>query len=225
MAMILTDILPPAELAALQAELAVADWIDGSATAGGQAAGVKANHQLAADDPVTVRWAAAIGNALGPHQGFMSGALPARITVPMFSRYGPGESYGLHIDNAVRFDGRERLRTDLAATIFLADPASYDGGELIVETSFGATSIKLAAGQVLLYPAASRHRVAPVTRGYRYAAILWVQSMVRDDTRRQMLIELDRSIQSLRAEIGPGHAQLVSLTGTYHNLLRCWAEV
>jgi len=171
MALVLSQMLPPAMLATLQAELASANWQDGATTAGGQARSVKANQQLDPADPVAKRGAAAISAALAKHNGFMAAALPRRHTQPMFSRYGPGEAYGLHIDNALRLQGNERLRTDLAATLFLSDPASYDGGELTIETGLGTPSVKLAAGQMILYPATTRHRVAPVTRGRRLAAV------------------------------------------------------
>lgn len=225
MAVILTDILEPQQLADLQSALASASWMDGKSTAGPLSASVKANHQLPLSDPVAKPWAATISAALARHQGFTAAALPHRITTPLFSRYTDGEAYGLHIDNAVRTEGAARLRADLAATLFLADPASYDGGELVVETGFGTPAVKLPAGQILLYPATSRHRVAPVTRGHRLAAVFWVQSMVRDDGQRALLLDLDRSIQALTAELGPTHAQLLPLTGTYHNLLQRWADV
>lgn len=225
MAVILTDILSAERLAALQAALVGADWQDGKTTAGPQSASVKANQQLAPADPAAKAWAAEISAALARHQGFTAAALPHRMTAPMFNRYAPGNQYGTHIDNAVRTEGRERLRSDLAATLFLADPASYDGGELIVETGFGAPAVKLPAEQMLLYPATCRHRVAPVTRGVRLAAVFWVQSMVRGDAERTLLLDLDRSLQALMLELGPNHAQLLPLTAVYHNLLQRWAEV
>ncbi len=224
MALVLTDILPPAALAALQSALGDAAWRDGRASAGPQSAAVKANSQMAADDPLARQWSGTIGTALGEHRGFMTAALPRRITTPLFSRYMPGEHYGAHVDNAVRAEGRERLRTDLAATLFLSAPESYDGGELEVETSFGRPRFKLAAGQMLLYPASSRHAVLPVTRGVRLAAVLWVQSMVRSDADRMLLLELDRSVQALGAALGPDHPELLTLATIYHNLLRRWVE-
>ncbi|WP_439532954.1 Fe2+-dependent dioxygenase [Polymorphobacter sp.] len=224
MAVILSQILAPEVLAQLQADLAGAAWQDGSATAGPQARGVKANQQLDLADTVAKSAAATIGAALARHSGFMAAALPRRHTVPMFSRYGPGDSYGLHIDNALRLNGQERLRTDLAATLFLGDPQSYSGGELIIETGLGTPAIKLPAGQMVLYPATTRHRVAPVTRGHRLAAVFWVQSMVRDDGQRALLLDLDRATQALGHTVGANDPNIVSLTGTYHNLLRRWLD-
>lgn len=224
MAVILSQLLSAADLATLQADLAAANWQDGSATAGPQARSVKANQQLAPNDPVAQRGAATISAALARHSGFIAAALPCRHTAPLFSRYSEGEAYGFHIDNALRMNGNERLRTDLAATLFLSDPASYDGGELTIETGLGTPSVKLPAGQMILYPATTRHRVAPVARGQRYAAVLWIQSMVRDDGQRALLLDLDRATQTLSANLGANNPQILSLTGTYHNLLRRWVE-
>jgi PKHD-type hydroxylase len=225
MATIITDILSAAQLGELQAGLTRADWRDGKTTAGRQSAGVKANQQLDGADPLAQRWGQTIGAALARHTGFVAAALPRRLSPILFSRYGPGEHYGLHIDNAVRPDAGGPLRTDLGATLFLADPASYDGGELMIETGFGTSAFKLPAGQMLLYPATTLHRVAPVTRGTRLAAVFWVQSMVRSDADRALLLDLDRSIQTLSAALGANHAQILSLARTYHNLLRRWVEV
>ena len=224
MAVILSNILTTQELASLQADLATATWGDGSATAGEQARSVKANEQLAPEDAIAKRGAALITGALARHSGFLATALPRRLTQPMFSRYSTGHAYGLHIDNALRMQGNERLRTDLAATLFLSDPDSYDGGELTIETGLGTPSVKLPAGHMILYPATTRHRVAPVTRGQRTAAILWVQSMVRDNAQRDLLLDLDRSTQALSKSLGANNPQVVALTGTYHNLLRLWLD-
>ncbi|MBB6228920.1 PKHD-type hydroxylase [Polymorphobacter multimanifer] len=224
MALILTDILAPDALAVLQSALAGAAWQNGRESAGAQSAAVKANGQLAGDDPMAREWSGAITIALSRHQGFHTAALPRRITTPLFSRYGVGEHYGAHIDNAIRAEGRERMRTDLAATLFLSPPDDYDGGDLAVETSFGRPRFKLPAGQMLLYPASSRHEVLPVTRGTRLAAVLWVQSLVRDDADRMLLLDLDRSVQALAADRGPNDPHILALTSTYHNLLRRWVE-
>jgi PKHD-type hydroxylase len=224
MAIIIGQILSAQALATLQADLAAAPWQDGSATAGPQARSVKANHQLDGTDPVAKRAAATISAALAVNTGFIAAALPRRHTIPMFSRYGPGEAYGVHIDNALRLQGSERLRTDLAATLFLADPASYDGGELVIETGFGTSQVKLPAGQMIVYPATTRHQVAPVTRGARLAAVFWIQSMVRDEGARALLIDLDRAIQGLTQTVGAGNPHILGLTGTYHNLLRRWLD-
>jgi PKHD-type hydroxylase len=209
----------------LQVALADADWRDGKATAGRQSADVKANRQLDAADPLAQRWGQTIGTALARHNGFVAAALPRRLSAVLFSSYRPGEQYGLHIDNAVRLDGGGPLRADVAATLFLSDPASYDGGELVIETGYGTSAFKLPAGQMLVYPATTLHRVAPVTRGARVAAVFWAQSMVRSDADRELLLDLDRSVQALSAALGANHAQVLSLARTYHNLLRRWAEV
>lgn len=224
MAHILNDILDPDALAELQAAMVVSEWHDGRTSAGPQSAAVKANSQMRRESPVAKQWSAAISAALGGHAGFMAAALPRRITPPLFSRYCSGDRYGAHIDNAIRAEGSERLRTDLAATLFLSPPESYEGGELAIETSFGRSRFKLPAGQMILYPASSRHEVLAVTRGTRFAAVIWVQSMVRSDADRSLLLDLDRSAQALTRELGANHPQLLVLTGVYHNLLRRWAE-
>jgi len=224
MAILLDQILDQPTLKALQADLAAADWQDGGSTAGAQARAVKANQQLAPDNPVAKRAAALITQGLAKHAGFIAAALPRRHTIPMFSRYDPGQTYGAHIDNALRMHGQDRLRCDLAATLFLSDPKTYDGGELIIETGLGTPSAKLPAGQMIIYPATTLHRVAPVTKGHRIAAIIWIQSMIRDDRHRTLLLDLDRNTQALSKHLGPNHPQVVSLTGTYHNLLRLWLE-
>jgi PKHD-type hydroxylase len=225
MAHILSGLLSEGELQALRAALAGAEWKDGRATAGPQSASVKANHQLAPDDPVAREWGSRIVQALGRHQGFFAAALPHRLSAPLFSRYRAGESYGLHIDNALRTEAGGRMRTDLAATLFLSAPDSYAGGELVIETEFGQPRVRLAAGQMVLYPADSRHRVAEVTRGERLAVVFWVQSMVPDARTRALLLELDRSVQALKRDLAPDHPELLALTGVYHSLLRRWAQV
>ena len=157
----------------------------------------------------------------------MAAALPAKVWPPLFNRYGGGEQFAMHVDNAVRVKraGGERLRSDLSATLFLSDPERYAGGELTVEDTYGAHSVKLAAGDLILYPASSLHHVTPVTSGERLASFFWVQSMIRDDSQRRVLFDLDVAVQRLAGELGQAHASVVALTGTYHNLLRMWAEV
>jgi PKHD-type hydroxylase len=221
---VIPALLSATDLAAIGADLAGAGWVDGRATAGARAAAVKANSQLAAEDPVAQRWGPPLQQALLRHPRFIAAALPLRLLPPLFSRYGDGDHYGPHIDNAIRPVGQLTVRTDLAATLFLSDPAGYDGGALNIDTSLGPQRVKLAAGDLLLYPATSRHQVETVSRGTRLAAIFWVQSMVRDAAARALLFDLDQTIQALAADRGQADAQVVALTGTYHNLIRMWAE-
>ncbi len=221
---IIPALLTPAEIAGMQRDLANAPWADGRATAGFQGAAVKRNRQLTDEVPVARNWGNRILDALGRSPRFVSAALPHRIIPPLFSRYEVGDAFGTHVDNAIRVIGSAKVRTDLAATLFLSDPASYSGGELVIETRFGPQQVKLAAGDLVLYPAASLHQVAPVTRGERLAAIIWLQSMIRDDAARALLLELDETVQALGGELGAGHARVVALTGIYHNLVRTWAE-
>ncbi|WP_315760613.1 Fe2+-dependent dioxygenase [Sphingomonas sp. Y38-1Y] len=201
-------------------------WIDGNATSGPQAALAKRNEQLVEDDAATVEAGRVILDALGRSPLFVAGALPLKVFPPLFNRYAGGQAFDVHVDNAVRLKrGSDfRLRSDLSMTVFLADPADYDGGELVVEDLFGEQRVKLAAGDAVLYPASSLHRVEPVTRGTRVASFLWIQSMVRDDGERRILFDLDRAIQRVAADKGQGDRSVVELTGVYHNLLRRWAD-
>ncbi|NLR71399.1 Fe2+-dependent dioxygenase [Novosphingobium sp. ERN07] len=219
-------LLRPEDVTALRALIDAADWEDGNATSGHQARLVKHNLQLpedceAARDAGQIVLAALSGNPL-----FIAAALPLRIYPPMFNSYAGGQTYGLHVDNAMRLRAGTdfRVRCDLSMTVFLEDPAAYDGGELTIETRFGAQTVKLAAGDAVLYPSSSLHMVQPVTRGRRVASFFWIQSMVRDDAARDTLFELDQSIQTLAAQVGQGDPAIVRLTGVYHNLLRQWAE-
>ncbi|HBR4443857.1 TPA: Fe2+-dependent dioxygenase, partial [Klebsiella pneumoniae] len=175
--------------------------------------------------PLYARLQAAVLDMLRGHPQFFSAALPRTISAPLFNRYGPGETYGFHVDGAVRQNGEAAwMRTDLSATLFLCDPESYEGGELVIEDTYGQHRVKLPAGHLVLYPASSLHCVTPVTRGVRQASFLWIQSMVRDDKQRAMLYDLDRTIQSLKARFGDGE-EVLSLLNMYHNLLRQWTEV
>jgi PKHD-type hydroxylase len=219
------DVLSAAQVQEMRARLASAEWIDGLATAGHQGARVKRNRQLPEAAPLARELGDIILAALERHPLFISAALPARVYPPMFNRYEGGETFGNHVDNALRLipGTPDRLRTDLSATLFLAGPDEYDGGELLIEDTYGVHSVKLPAGHLILYPSTSLHRVEPVTRGARLASFFWVQSMVRDAGRRTLLFDLDTSIQRL-AQTGADEAARLQLTGCYHNLLRMWAQ-
>jgi len=219
------DVLSPAQVAEFRARLAAADWVDGRVTAGTQSALAKRNLQVPEDSAIARELGEVILGALGRDPRFVSAALPLRVFPPLFNRYDAGMAFDIHVDNAIRFAGPVRYRTDLSATLFLSDPADYDGGELIVEDAYGEHAAKLRAGSLVLYPASSLHRVAPIVRGARWAAFFWVQSMVRSDEQRTLLYDLDAAIQALTARVGPGDPAVVSLAGTYHNLVRMWAEV
>lgn len=219
-------VLDAAQLEQCRQALQQADWVDGRATAGYLSTQVKRNQQLSENHPVAVRLGALIMDSLEQNAAFMSGALPAKVVPPLFNRYGENETYGAHIDGAVRpiAGSSDRVRTDLSATLFLSNPGEYEGGELIIEDTYAVQKVKLAAGNMVLYPASSVHHVSPVTRGARLAAFFWIQSMVREDHRRRMLYGLDASIQALRRE-SPQSASILELTALYHNLLREWADV
>jgi PKHD-type hydroxylase len=220
------EILNPDEIAQSRAELDAADWIDGTVTAGCQSARVKDNLQLAEENPTARRIGEVVLGALQRNALFMAAALPLKVFPPLFNRYEGGQSFGTHVDNAIRqVNGTpHRVRTDLSATLFLAAPEEYDGGELIVEDTYGVHEVKLAAGHLVLYPSTSLHHVRPVTRGARIASFFWIQSMVRDDGRRTLLFDLDMAVQRIRQDL-PDHPSVVQLTGVYHNLLRHWADV
>jgi PKHD-type hydroxylase len=214
-------------VAALRRDIDAAEWIDGNATSGQQSALAKRNMQLPEDSAVAKKAGNVILDALERVPLFVAGALPLKVFPPLFNRYGEGQAFGMHVDNAlrVRRDGGFRIRSDLSATLFLCEPEDYDGGELIVEDNYGVHAVKLGAGDLVLYPASSLHRVEPITRGARVASFFWIQSMVRDDAKRTLLFDMDMAIQALAREVGQGHSQVVSLTGAYHNLLRMWIEV
>ncbi|MFN3817629.1 Fe2+-dependent dioxygenase [Blastomonas sp.] len=222
----LPALLSPDEVAALRRFIDTADWIDGNATSGHQAQLVKDNLQLPEASEAAQSAGQIVLAALARNPVFISAALPAKIYPPMFNSYAGGQNYGLHVDNAVRVlpGAGGTIRADLSMTVFLEDPATYDGGELSIETAFGAQRVKLSAGDGVLYPSSSLHRVEPVTQGRRLASFLWVQSMVADERARSSLFDLDQSIQQLSADVGQDHSALVRLTGVYHNLLRRWAE-
>ena len=220
------DVLTPAQVARARELFAKADWVDGRVTAGHQSALAKHNRQLGENDPAARELGEMIVAALGANPLFLAAALPAKVFPPLFNRYEGGESFGTHIDNAVRqVTGTPvRVRTDLSATLFFSEPGEYDGGELVIEEYSGSHEIKLPAGQMILYPASSRHHVRPVTRGARLASFFWIQSMVRDGGCRRILFDLDVAIQDVNRERA-GSPAAVSLTGVYHNLLRRWTDV
>jgi len=220
------NVLTPAQVADTRRLLESTEWIDGKATAGHQGARVKDNRQLAAENPVARQVGDVILRALGANPLFLSAALPLHILPPMFNRYSGGQTFGTHVDGSIRIvpGTGHRIRTDLSATLFFAGPEDYDGGELVVEDTYGSKSVKLPAGHMILYPSTSLHHVTPVTRGTRLCSFFWIQSMLRDDGRRSLLFEMDVAIQRLGAE-NATHPSVISLTGVYHNLIRQWAEM
>jgi PKHD-type hydroxylase len=220
------DILTAEQVAHCRKLLEAAEWIDGKATAGHQSAKVKDNLQLPEDHPVAQELGNLILGALERNALFMTAALPLKVFPPLFNRYQVGQSFDNHVDNAIRqvTGTPHRVRTDLSATLFLAQPNEYDGGELLVEDTYGLHNIKLPAGHLILYPATSLHRVRPVTRGARIASFFWIQSMVRDDGQRTLLFDLDMAIQRVSQDV-PDHPSTVEFTSIYHNLLRRWADV
>jgi PKHD-type hydroxylase len=221
------DVLSKAEVAALRGLIDAGTWIDGNKTSGFQAALAKSNLQLDHASPEGLDAGRRITAALQSNLLFLSAALPQTILPPLFNRYGPGNLFRDHVDNAVRRDPvtGANVRTDLSATLFLAEPDTYDGGELIVEDNYGAHQVKLAAGDMVLYPASSLHRVTPITRGERVASFFWIQSLVRRDDQRTLLFDMDLAIQRLAGTVGQDDPSIVSMTGAYHNLLRMWGEV
>ena len=223
------QVLTADELREARAVLTRATWSDGRATAGVQSAQMKNNEQLLQDSAETKALQQIVLGGLNRHAMFFSAALPKRVYPPLFNRYGgAANAFGNHVDNAVRFipgSLGERVRTDISCTLFLNEPAEYDGGELTVEDTFGAQRIKLAAGDMVLYPGTSVHRVEPVTRGHRFASFFWLESMVRSDEQRRLLFDMDTHLMRLRESVGETDAAVIGLTGTYHNLLRMWADV
>jgi PKHD-type hydroxylase len=226
MLLAIPNVLSPEQVAEARRLLEAADWVDGKVSAGHQGARVKDNMQLPAESPVARQVGASILKALGTNPLFMSAALPLHILPPMFNRYSGGQTFGTHVDGSVRVvpGTNHRLRTDLSCTLFFAGPDEYDGGELIIEDTYGSKSVKLPAGHMILYPSTSLHQVTPVTRGTRLCSFFWLQSMIRDNGQRSMLFEMDIAIQRLGAE-NATHPSVIQLTGVYHNLLRQWAEM
>ncbi|MNF56652.1 PKHD-type hydroxylase [compost metagenome] len=219
------DVLTPEQVRKCREALEQARWVDGRGTAGHMAVRAKDNQQLAQDDPLAIEIGDFIVERLGSNPQFFAAALPLKVLPPRFNRYSGGGTYGNHVDNAIfSVPGTpHRVRSDLSATLFFSDPEEYDGGELVVEDTYGSHSVKLPAGHLVLYPGSSLHRVNPVTRGARMASFMWIQSLVREDSQRAMLLELDTAIQQLTRE-SPTSEALVRLSGVYHNLLRHWSN-
>lgn len=220
------NLLTQEDVLDFRSQMDAAEWVDGKVTAGYQSATVKENLQLPESSPVAIELGRRILRALETNPLFVSAALPSKIFPPLFNRYDVGQSFGNHVDNSVRRIPAtgEYVRTDLSMTVFLASPEEYDGGELIVEDTYGAHAVKLPAGHAILYPSTSLHHVEPVTRGSRVCSFFWMQSMIRSDQQRSLLLNLDVAIQRLGQD-HPEHASLLDLTGVYHNLLRTWAAV
>lgn len=222
----IADVLNAEQVTQARKMLDQANWVDGCVTAGHQSARTKNNQQLPEDSPAAQKLGEMILNALGQNATFVAAALPLKVFPPLFNRYQGGESFGTHIDNAIRqvTGTPHRIRTDLSATLFFSRPDEYEGGELIVEDTYGVQTVKLPAGHMVVYPASSLHQVRPVTSGARVASFFWIQSMIRDDGNRTLLFDLDVSIQQLNRERRDDPVA-VQLAGIYHNLLRRWAEL
>jgi PKHD-type hydroxylase len=220
-------VLSKEEVAHCRSVLEGTQWVDGKITAGAQSALAKHNLQVPEDAPQARALGEVVLRALARSQAFNSAAIPFRVFPPLFNRYDVGMKFGAHVDNAIRFipGPNIRVRTDLSATLFLSEPEDYDGGDLVIEDTYGTQSVKFAAGDMVLYPATSLHRVEEITRGSRWASFFWIQSMVKDDGGRTLLYQLDQSIIKTRAELGDKHEAVLGLTAVYHNLLRKWAEV
>lgn len=225
MLIVIEDVLTRDEVTDFRQKLEGAAWRDGAATAGTLARGAKANQQLDDRDPAAIGLGELILQRLRPHPLFVSAALPSRIFPPRFNRYADGGTYGAHVDSALmRAPSGETLRSDLSATLFLSDPDEYEGGELEIEGQFGAQAVKLKAGDLVLYPSSSLHRVTPVISGARIAAFFWIESVVADEGARALLFDLDQAIQGVTSQVPPDDEHLLRLTGVYHNLLRRWAR-
>lgn len=220
------DVLTPAQIDHARRTLSSAEWVDGRVTAGYQSAQTKDNLQIPEGHPAAAEIGEIILSALGQNPLFISAALPMKVFPPLFNSYGPGQSFGMHVDNAIRHvkGSSHRVRSDLSATLFLTPPEDYDGGELVIEDTYGIHTAKLPLGHMVVYPSSSLHRVEPITRGRRTCSFFWIQSMVRSDSQRTLLFDLDTAAQRVNRD-QPGSASALQLTGIYHNLLRQWAEV
>ena len=218
-------VLPASLVAGIRARIDAAHWVHGNITSGHQSAQAKYNEQLPEDSEEAKKSGEEIVSALGKSPLFFSAALPKQVYPPLFNRYRGEMSFGSHVDSAMRVHAAtgRRIRTDISATLFLTDPNDYDGGELVVEDTYGVHSVKLPAGDMVIYPATSLHRVTPITRGTRVSSFFWIESMIRDDAQRSLLFDMDMALVRLNQH-APGHASLIALTGCYHNLLRMWGE-
>ena len=219
-------VLNAEQIARLRATIDKAEWVDGNETSGHQSRTAKRNRQLRQGSEAAQQAGRIVIDALGQTPEFVAAALPLKVFPPLFNRYEGGETFGNHVDNSIRrLDGTDfRIRSDLSATLFLSEPDSYDGGELVVEDLFGEHRVKLPAGDMVLYPASSVHRVTPVTKGSRIASFFWLQSMVRDSFQREQLYRLDRTVRVLSVDRGPQDEAVLELTNLYHNLMRNWAD-
>lgn len=220
------NVLSKEEVKSFREQIDHAFWLDGNVTSGEQAAQAKRNKQLPENAPLTRELGDKILDALGASPLFLSAALPLKIFPPLFNRYDVGDGFGIHVDNAIRpIKGTPtRIRTDLSMTLFLTEPQEYDGGELCIETPFGAQEVKLEAGSAVLYPSTSLHKVNEITRGSRICSFFWLQSMIKDEGERTLLFDMDQSIQRLASGRGQKDAEVIMLTGIYHNLIRRWAD-
>lgn len=221
------NVLSKEQVAEFRQMMETANWVGGKVTAGTLSASVKQNQQLSEQDPLTHYLSELVIQAIWKHPVFQAAALPCQIIPPLFNRYDEHESFGFHVDNSIRLirGTAQQMRTDLSCTLFLSEPEEYEGGDLVIEDTYGYHEVKLPAGDIVLYPATSLHEVSSIISGTRFASFFWVQSMIRDDAERHMLFNLDQSIQSLRMQLGDQHEEVVKLTNLYHNLMRKWAEL
>lgn len=221
------NVLTQQQVAEFRALMDTAQWVNGKVTAGTLSASVKHNQQLSEQDPLTHHLSDLVIQAIWNNPAFQTAALPHHIIPPLFNRYDEHESFGFHVDNSIRLirGTSQQMRTDLSCTLFLSEPEEYDGGELVIEDTYGYHEVKLPAGDLVLYPSTSLHEVSSITRGSRFASFFWVQSLVRDDTKRHLLFNLDETVRSLRIQHGDGYSEVVKLTNIYHNLMRMWSEV
>ena len=221
------NVLSKEQVAEFRQMMETANWVGGKVTAGTLSASVKQNQQLSEQDPLTHHLSELVIQAIWKHPVFQAAALPCQIIPPLFNRYDEHESFGFHVDNSIRLirGTAQQMRTDLSCTLFLSEPEEYEGGDLVIEDTYGYHEVKLTAGDIVLYPATSLHEVSSIISGTRFASFFWVQSMIRDDAERHMLFNLDQSIQSLRMQLGDQHEEVVKLTNLYHNLMRKWAEL
>ncbi|MDF2182817.1 Fe2+-dependent dioxygenase [Neptuniibacter sp. CAU 1671] len=226
MIIVIPQVLTAEQVSQMRQHMDQADWQDGRSSAGDLAVNSKQNQQLSLDDPLNQQLADFVLGALARQPEFVAAALPLKILPPMFNRYRSGETYGLHVDNAIRLipGSATRLRTDLSATLFLAEQSEYQGGELEIEDQYGTQRIKLNAGDMVLYPSTSLHRVLPVTQGQRVAAFFWIQSMVRQHEQREVLYQLDKTIRELTTDLGANASPVLKLTQVYHKLMRQLAD-